>query len=1134
MKNMYWRLFLQRTIIVGLGTITAGQTADFSKIFGTLIIDEEKSCDVFEALELKESGRIINMGKLDFHADVKIENGEHSSENENESTGALHNHGTIIIYNGAQIVSQTSGTSTGKIINYVGFTADENNSAKATRSMSSSGYKDDEYTYANLDTPDKLAHATYYDLVNGNQKVSTFVGVDGGKIVGTSATNLEDITDQNSISVTRRYPEVRDDIFGNDFLEDMDKYTYIPDGINVEPFETSGINQIDTRAGEAYNIGSALNYMDKYTSTHSSENKDEVQGSFYTLEGYTQYDAPVMTPNIEEKVLEYRVVDKKPSTKFKFNLSAEEEDGQTIYSYIPVAIPGVDDDIVMEKTVPEGEKLSDYELELKQDLAEGGFKFSQWSPNDPVTIYSGDNSWYNGKFKLKRGAVIIPSDAGIFGGNVELGEVEYTRSAEDLHSTLNNDQKRNYEEIMASVEACPPTEFEWQGGAKDEYNRPNIYMNGNSTLYFNLQDSAFSFYGNLMGTEKDRVIFEKGTVYIKGDCSNFKGKLAVVQGANFQVRSSDATSSSTYQGRFPKADVYQIDEEGNLAGADGEATFIDTEGLENVILNNGHIVLSSGISTVSLKSSTIAENSMTTIEGSSRIEDVTINGIAVATGDMEARNVKIDGGVFALQGGSLKTENLEVGSTIAIWGNDKIESVSVDNVENASSSFHIIDNHTLKFYADFNPETGTADQVNTSAKTEINSGNGIQIGGMNFLSFPTANEYRFTVLTGAASSEIPVMIGASYNNNEPTFVAYQNSNFVTKSSKTTEVNSERVYEYTSKKNPLLTSISPSGVGKITMNDGSVYYVYNSETAGNGSILMVKDSATPTEEIHMAGIGVNSILFELFSTGYAYKDKQELGKYSFWNNSHGECGKYDTSASSTIKTTSYGTIFGFDAKPFQVPNHNMIFIPTIFGGINHNDMKLGSLKANQKGYILGGKCALFGKKTSIELIAAYQGIKTHSKAGLEDTTNVKSHVFSLGTNFGYNTHLPREFILTPNILLDYSFVKTPKFTSNYAKKASVENMHIFSLVPGITLSKEFGRWKTSFSAMYHRIFKGKSKIKVNGYEFSQPEMVKNQYFECAAEVNMKAKNDKINLGLKLSKKIGKIRGIRGSLNFGIKF
>ncbi len=1127
---------------------------------------------------LKKPGRYFSHGK------IRIHKGSDSTIDD-EDTGAIHNHDQIIILSGG------SFTGGGKIVNY----------GKVEKDTERTGKLDSTYATKESETlieGSDLAESAYYDFAHRSEAtpIDEFYTADQATIKKSSAsTKMEYESSPDGEYITADESRV---------------------GVRVEP--RGGFVQSRTEANKSYYLGT-LAEKGGLTSIHSSTVKDEIPGSIHSLRGYTKltreqtiqglidngheftHDGKivrsvsdlssvtgdiVLSETINGKTYN-TIIDTDGIVKtYNPNQVAALPEGQTgtafsferkledgTYSYIPVFIPEVDERLTIVKTMPEGEARNRYEAKLKAELEEsrrnGSFIFEEWDPKDPVTVYSGANSWYNGVFRLEHGAVVIPNTAELFGGRVELGKVSNGyKNAREFHEAI----EREDATAIAAAKLTAPTEFEFQGGPKDEYNRPAIYMNGNSSLFFNVTSDPdghriFSFYGSLHGTEQDRIIVQNGEIRWKGDGSGYKGSLAITEGAKFEVRSSDAESSSVYSGVFPNANIYQIygeDKDGHKAGelvrTPKTKTTIDTAGIQNITINNGYMRLTNDGKEdggkLTLTSSTLERNSFVEIAGESEVEGVTVKGVAVADGKMKAKSLTLQGGVLAVQG-SIETENAELGSTIALWGNNRIDRNLTIGNETTPGTLRITDNHTLKLFIDANPRTGETDGVRVQHGTVIHSGNGVQIGGINFINnnlSSIADSRTFQVINGGTATNIPVEIGAIYTGEtRATFVAYQSAGrFTTLPSgvtgDTADPNSDVRYNYG---NPttgsqLQTSPLNDGSGGWRIQDGTtVRYIYGSDIAGYGNyvirvsqltnVISGDNFAIPVQSMHLTALSGVSQILGLVTDDYGYVDKYQTGKFGFWNKTFGGKDKFETDTSNDIKSTNYGTIFGFDAKPVVVGKSTTEFMGTVFGGVSHKNMKFiyqtQEHKANQNSYIAGLKGAFFNSKSSLELIGSYQLVKSESKKN-QYSVNIKSHLYSFGAKGAYNFNLTDKLSLRPSLLVDYTFAKTPSYSVISTGTTNVKNIHRVDVVPEIALNAKFGQWKTNVFANYHRRFGSKGTYTFRGTEYK--DITKKNHIEFGVGIDRQSLDNKTNVGLKFSKKTGGVKGFKASINVGFKF
>lgn len=285
-------------------------------------------------------------------------------------------------------------------------------------------------------------------------------------------------------------------------------------------------------------------------------------------------------------------------------------------------------------------------------------KIKKTGPGEAV--FHGNNSWFNDTFELGEGKASFLATSKIFGGDVILD---------------------------------PGTELIWHGGEKDEYNTPLIKLN-NAKLIFELptgENSIFSCYAEISGDDSSVVTFTKGTVFIKNDCSDFKGDIQVQSGANFVVKKSDATSSTTYEGKMFGGNLIILDENGNLGG---EINIKSNSGLTPLRVNNGTVNLidddeqSEPLGTKEIDSLSIAKEAKVVLKQSNAnfSNGTTILGeLEIAAGDnILFNNLDLNGGVIKLT--SNKTKKLRfdgdmlVGSKINMIDNNQC--VEFDNSRN--------------------------------------------------------------------------------------------------------------------------------------------------------------------------------------------------------------------------------------------------------------------------------------------------------------------------------------------------------------------------------------------------------------------------------------------------------------------
>ena len=1117
------------------------------------------------------------------------------------NTGVFHNYGRFELYKNSKI------TGGGTIFEHGQFGNDEVNTDRASREKTEEGYvADDGYiipgydTQRDLTTSEELQNAAYYDLVNNED-----APIQNFKICYTDyGTNYYTGCGIFTTSKELGDPSIQE----TDFVKITNSMRGTGDQGKVDSSiifktDTPEFNQITDSLDTAYDLKKLAQDYGSFESIHSSDQTDDIKSSFFSIHGFDTEEAGHDREGLDG------------STYFKFGENLDKE----------VWIPKVDDKVVLGKTMPDTEKATEYEQDIMDTINTSAddksnlFAYKDWEENDPVTTYHGDNSWFNGVYKLKRGAIIVKNTAGMFGGRVELGDADgYESSIRTGTGTLalHSDLVAGNEGAKDFIKGVRPTEFEWEGGSKDEYNKPDIYMNGNSTLFFNLQpdqdgNQIFSFYGNITGTERDRLIFEQGEVRIKGDCSGFKGSIAVTPGAKFEVRSSDAGSSSTYQGKFPNANIYQVygadagENAGKFVTNPTAVTSVDTATMENVTINNGIMELNNGGSEaggkITLKSANIENTAMTTLNDESEIKDTVIRGVLVAKGDMTVENTTLEGGVLVLDNATLTTDNMTAGSTIASWGNDNWNDVvRIGGAGGAGGHFQINQHHTLKLFSDYNVTTGASDYINVvNPVANIQTAGGIAVAGMNFNDIPTNDTYTFKIYDGAGHTDnMPVTIGGSYNGGDPVFDVYVNGTFnPTNTNPINGINAAGIddvgdtklnYNVTNNEQKVTTYLD-NGVRILEFNNGNLYKVEGQSAGRYGNVVLTKtltdtavvadvvqsgaistialnigDTLSDTDDILNSSIcansefsALNSILTTRGTSGSTSTTNAEsktakhnsnnalplterkTKKYRIWNKTFGEHSTIDLQGSSNMSMNEAGTMVGFDVEDmkFNAFGYEAMLRPTVFVGLQHNNLRYKGDKYGINGYFGGAKVSLYNKNQVLEMFGIYEQFNSRATLPVNYSESqkikVKSHVFNLGAKYAINFKLNQNLYVRPDISLGYAFMCSPAFNGYNGARHKLRNRHMLAVAPGVSLVRRQGDWLIRGFMAYHRKFGTRGRTKATGVSM-KTDFTKKRFVEYGAEITKINLTNNTSASVKLSRKTFGVRGFKATISVGIKF
>jgi|GEM_PF-3500546 len=357
---------------------------------------------------------------------------------------------------------------------------------------------------------------------------------------------------------------------------------------------------------------------------------------------------------------------------------------------------------------------------------------------------TGDHSWYNGVFNLgHQGAnssgnvLVVKEESSLFGGDVNLYE---------------------------------GTKLIWEGGMKDEYNKPNITMT-NATLDFELvnqggTDKVFSFYGTIKGDTESIVNFRQGTVFINGDASGFSGNINVLDGTSFVVRKKD----NVYEGKMFGGILTVLDENG-VADKSKSITIFSNSGLNPLTVASGVVFFLHDQDTASnpIMNSTSITGLTVGVDGTAFVAyegtlftDTTVHGRLELSGGTKVSfdNLDLDGGTLKIAGSNLATismsGNIKVGSSIEMWKNNAIETIDM-----SSTTLNIYDSRNLDLYIDLDVAAGTADNI-ISQNVNFTDGSSIVIQDFNILNNPTteySHLFQVLTLTDPNATYIPIAVG---------------------------------------------------------------------------------------------------------------------------------------------------------------------------------------------------------------------------------------------------------------------------------------------------------------------------------------------------------------------------------------
>ncbi|MDR3224189.1 MAG: hypothetical protein LBT03_01205 [Holosporales bacterium] len=1109
-KNLLLILLFTCVISVAKSDITI-YTGD---VEGQLIVSKGATLDMGSGVKVFEKGRIDNFSR-DFYVGSSLTFIKRTCCC-STYTGTIHNHNLITVKKKGRIDGQ------GIIYNHRGFTVDEPHTQRAPIVFdgSNNGLKflTDSYGYDQL-TADQMLEAAYSDLVNSSTEdngIETFY-IRGDAVIVTPHGGRIPGTEEQVMKAKKRVKTEVIEI-GDLALPFTDGSTPIPEfkKYNTSAYDMRNASSVITVNAPRYygaSIFSTSGYVPDASGPYPIELVDSATGVFKT-----------------EQV----------DTSLVLTLRSD----------------------IADSTVPTGLSFTSWDagnsgIQERYSGLGADYWTTSGTTGDPVTIFGGDCSWYNGVLNVEGGGVVFDNKGAMPGGHVYLGKVpDGYGSVEDFHAAI---QSKNAD-ALAQASNTLPVEFESQGGAKDEYNRPVVYMNGNSTMYFNLPEDSdgqkvFSWYGDIHSTPTDRVIFQEGTVHVKGDCSGFQGSIGVCEGATFDIRSSDEGSSSQYEGRMFGGTCVVVDKDGNIK-EDGVIYADSDSGLRPLTIAAGTIYVNDsttverGISTRSVDH--VMDNF--TIDGSQNnatavmaFKDVVLNNIEIkgpnavacfTEGDVVyLNNLNLDKGTLNFAGqnlGEVYINGASMGSNITAWTNKIVDKIMVNSGSKLTtdSTTQPLDvdkwelTNNVNLYLDVDPQNRTSDYF--QSVNGVNWGsidNKFVMKGIRLLTDPVDREYKFKILDFQNQDGYrEIVIGDGFQVIKKDAVVSSPDGIAL---------DPGVVGYT------VTQVNGTTSADI---DGNKYYFYGSARAGNGMIMMTRDALGAIDNLEPQAMFVTNLkgaimtlesVFDMFGA----LRRESTGKYTIWNKSTHSNEKYSTIGDSA-NVLSYGTILGLDGEQVSIASNRASFMPTIFAGIGHRKSSINDFKAHQNEYTGGFKLAWFDNNLSFELVGAYTRIKFATKNHPDLGLTATADMFSSHAKVGMNLVSWRRTSLRADTIATFALAKTGKIVSETNTDNKIGKIYKVEVAPGLSAITEIrstaiGMLRAVVMARYHFPLGPKTKFNAGEEVLKDIDRVKKGYAEFSIGVT-KLNQNETKFGVKVAKTIGSISGFKINIDLGAKF
>lgn len=605
----------------------------------------------------------------------------------------------------------------------------------------------------------------------------------------------------------------------------------------------------------------------------------------------------------------------------------------------------------------------------------------------------GEQSWYNGAILVKESILEIMENTGVFGGRMDL---------------------------------MPKTELIMHGGPKDDYNKPDIYLTNAKISFVMTNDSGdnaiFSYFGRLTGDASSTAAIEKGTIFIKGDCSNFKGHVVVSAGADFAIR----VKPGYYEGLMFGGIIDVMQEDGVSTG--GHAIIRSDAGLTPLTLRTGVVELlgDEDFSTLPVvQGITIGdEANLLVLYDNSVFTDSDIHGdIEFTTGTTAVfENMNLDGGLMTISSGKMGQVNfvgdMKVGSGFNMLPTNTI--VHLD--ARAVSALRIIPNRNLAMSIKIDPLSGECDYLEAPA-ISFSGNSAIVIPEYRLLSEPFLESHMMQVVKLTATISYPPII-------------------ITSPEQTIHT-AHDTYHLTGMTTP----------GMILLCTDSALYTLSNHGISMPQLNRLNNQILPLTYMHSTGAyGLAREYRTIMNTIDALDPK----RVHFWRTQ-----KWETESVSygprKMDTERFHTLFGIETRAEEMPLRGVFLKFGVFGGFGHREMYRWRHTGGQKERLFGTQMSLYDKYFSIHVLGArryYETYLWHSYYGPEEVRTVN---YSLGTEIRRTLHVTSYFSVAPGMLVEWLRDRTDpiRFEGTVCKYVTSNYLDV---LPSLRLEFKQPTWK----------------------------------------------------------------------------